>query len=149
MGCKERLLNDIRSNEVEQNGTEVAGCAACAPWAKTCIVFIDMINPRPNARPKCSNCTRGSGKHCSHSNLILDIQRFKKYGAGLRIPEYNAFFRNEKIDVWGPSIGLSIRSARSSSARFQAQQLEPARLFRSISPGGAASWSPLSLLLSH
>lgn len=103
----ERVLNKIRSRDVEQHGTEVAGCAACVPWAKMCIVLIDMVSPRPKARPKCSNCLRGSGKHCSHSDLILDILRFKNYGQGLRIPEYNAFFKNTRIDTWGLSHRLA------------------------------------------
>lgn len=66
-----------------------------------------MQSPRPNAVPKCSNCLRGSGKHCSHSDLILDIQRFKKYGNANRTPEYVSFFRNQSIDSWASSIGLS------------------------------------------
>lgn len=65
-----------------------------------------MSSPRPNARPKCSNCV-GSGKHCSHADLIADIQWFKKYRSVDRVAEDIPFFKNEPINTWGRDIGLS------------------------------------------
>lgn len=62
--------------------------------------------------PKCAACVKGSGRRCSHTDLVLDIKKFRAYGtgvgSGVRMSEYASFFGGEPISVWGSALGLSI-----------------------------------------
>lgn len=119
---REYARQNARSALIEANGVAVKRCNACVVSsprgigflltsqdgnANSCLVWLDEPLPRKGALYKCSACVRGSGRRCSHSDLIHEINNFRRDGDGRRTDEFSAFFRKRPLDEWGPQIGLS------------------------------------------